>query len=168
MGKYLKPLRARRSPSGPLSGPGGRAARRRYSELYTALQQGVCDGEENPLQNLVVDKLAEVQKYCSMTNHLYQMSAQVISQKFWDSLSAEDQELFERLIAEAEQAGFARVEELTEYYKEECQNSGMAIRVLTEEELSVFKTLMEEKVYPKAAESMGQERWEKLLSYTAE
>lgn len=136
-----------------------------YSELYTSLQQGVCDGEENPFQNLVVDKLMEVQKYCTLTNHLYQMSAQLISESFWNSLSAEDQEIFERLIDEAEAEGYKRVEELNDYYREECLKSGMQIRELSQEEIQVFKDLMEEKVYPLAAETMGQERWDALQGY---
>lgn len=136
-----------------------------YSELYTALQQGVVDGEENPFQNLVVDKLCEVQDYCTLTNHLYQMSAQVISKSFWESLSDEDKEIFERLISEAEEAGFARVDELTEYYKEECLNAGMEIRELSEEELGVFQDMMVTEVHPKAVESMGQERWDALMAY---
>ena len=136
-----------------------------YSELYTALQQGVVDGEENPFQNLVVDKLCEVQDYCTVTNHLYQMSAQVISKSFWDSLTEEDQVVFEKLIEEAEAAGFERVAELTESYKNECIDSGMEIRELSEEELGAFQAVMEENVHPQAVETMGQERWDALMGY---
>lgn len=136
-----------------------------YSELYTALQQGVVDGEENPFQNLYVDKLCEVQKYCTVTNHLYQMSAQVISESFWNSLSAEDQEIFTRLIEESQEAGFTRVAELVEFYMDECKKSGMEIRELSEAEAAEFKKVMEESVHAKAIESMGQERWDKLNSY---
>ena len=136
-----------------------------YSELYTALQQGVVDGEENPFQNLVVDKLGEVQKYCTLTNHLYQCSAQVISKTFWDGLSDEDKEIFQKVIDEAQSAGFERVTELNDYYKGECQKMGMEIRELSDEELAAFQTVMEEKVHPQAIEQMGQERWDALMNY---
>lgn len=136
-----------------------------YSELYTALQQGVVDGEENPYQNLYVDKLCEVQKYCTETNHLFQMSVQVISKSFWDGLTPEDQELFETLIAEAEEKGYERVNELNQFYKDECEKTGMQVRILTDEELAVFKTMMEESVHTKAIDIMGQERWDKLNQY---
>ena len=93
------------------------------------------------------------------------MSAQLISESFWNSLSAEDQEIFERLIDEAEAEGYKRVEELNDYYREECLKSGMQIRELSQEEIQVFKDLMEEKVYPLAVETMGQERWDALQGY---
>ncbi|MCD8250200.1 MAG: TRAP transporter substrate-binding protein [Lachnospiraceae bacterium] len=136
-----------------------------YSELYTSLQQGVVDGEENPFQNLVVDKLMEVQDYCTVTDHLYQMSAQVISESFWESLSEEDQEIFERLIEEAEEAGYERMTELQDYYQEECEASGMQITYLTDEQREAFVTLMEKEVYDSEAETMGQDRWDALMDY---
>lgn len=45
-----------------------------FSELYLALQQGVVDGQENPLVNIYASKLHEVQKFISMTGHKYEMS----------------------------------------------------------------------------------------------
>ena len=139
-----------------------------YSELYTALQQGVVDGEENPYQNLYVDKLCEVQKYCTETNHLFQMSVQVISKNFWDGLTPEDQEIFETLIAEAEEKGYERVNELNQFYKDECEKTGMQVRILTDEELAAFNTMMEESVHEKAVAIMGQDRWDKLNQYLSD
>ena len=93
------------------------------------------------------------------------MSAQVISESFWNSLSAEDQEIFTRLIEESQEAGFVRVAELVEFYMDECKKSGMEIRELSDAEAAEFKKVMEESVHAKAIESMGQERWDKLNSY---
>ena len=138
------------------------------SDIYTALQQGVVDGEENPYQNLYVDKLCEVQKYCTETNHLFQMSVQVISKNFWDGLTPEDQEIFETLIAEAEEKGYERVNELNQFYKDECEKTGMQVRILTDEELAAFNTMMEESVHEKAVAIMGQDRWDKLNQYLSD
>ena len=51
----------------------------KFSELYVALQQGVVDGQENPLMNIYSSKLYEVQKYISFTAHKYEMTPFVMS-----------------------------------------------------------------------------------------
>lgn len=137
-----------------------------YSELYAGLQQGVVDGEENPAQNLWNDKLYEVQKYCTVTNHLYSTSCQVISKSFYDSMSTEDQQILEELLVEAEQVGLARIQEMDDSFLENCKNAGMEITYLTDEQSQEFKDAMD-KVYDTCIETMGQERWDKLQEYLA-
>ena len=53
---------------------GAEAQQIKFAELYVALQQGVVDGQENPLVNIYASKLYEVQKYLAMTNHQFQMT----------------------------------------------------------------------------------------------
>jgi TRAP-type transport system periplasmic protein len=62
-----------------------------FSELYVALQQGVVDGQENPLANIASAKLYEVNKYISLTGHKYEMSPFLMSKRTWEKLSAADQ-----------------------------------------------------------------------------
>ena len=62
-----------------------------FSELYVALQQGVVDGQENPLANISSAKLYEVNKYISLTGHKYEMSPFLMSKRTWEKLSAADQ-----------------------------------------------------------------------------
>ena len=64
-----------------------------FGELYGALQQGVVDGQENPLVNIILGKFWEVQKYVSVTRHIYNFAYVQVSEKFWKTLSAEDQKL---------------------------------------------------------------------------
>jgi tripartite ATP-independent transporter DctP family solute receptor len=64
-----------------------------FSELYGALQQGVVDGQENPLENIFNGKLYEVQKYVNVTKHIYNFAYVFISEKFWQTLTPEDQKL---------------------------------------------------------------------------
>ena len=64
-----------------------------FSELYGALQQGVVDGQENPLENIFNGKLYEVQKYVNVTKHIYNFAYVFISEKFWKTLTPEDQKL---------------------------------------------------------------------------
>ncbi len=72
-----------------------------FSELYIALQQGVVDGQENPLANIYFSKLHEVQKYISFTNHKYECSPFLMSSITWGRLSADDKKLIMSAAAEA-------------------------------------------------------------------
>lgn len=60
-----------------------------FSETYQALQTGVVDGTENPPSNLYTQKMHEVQKHLSVTNHGYLGYAVVVNKKFWDGLPAD-------------------------------------------------------------------------------
>jgi len=57
-----------------------------FSEVYSGLQQGVIDGQENTLSNIYTKKFYEVQKHLSITNHGYLGYLVVMSKKFWDKL----------------------------------------------------------------------------------
>jgi TRAP-type transport system periplasmic protein len=62
-------------------------------ELYTALETGTVDGQENPLASILSSKFDEVQKYLSTTNHTYNPLIVLASKKFWDKLTADEQKL---------------------------------------------------------------------------
>jgi tripartite ATP-independent transporter DctP family solute receptor len=65
-----------------------------FGELYMALSQGLFDGQENPITNIVSSKLYEVQKYISIVNYQYQACPLIVSEYTWGRLSKEDQALF--------------------------------------------------------------------------
>jgi tripartite ATP-independent transporter DctP family solute receptor len=73
----------------------------KFAELYVALQQGVVDGQENPLVNIHASKLYEVQKYLTMTNHQFQMTPFLMSKRSWDKLSDADKKAVQEAAAEA-------------------------------------------------------------------
>ena len=60
-----------------------------FSEVYQALQTGVVDGTENPISNLYTQKMHEVQKYLTLTEHGYLGYAVIVNKKFWDGLPAD-------------------------------------------------------------------------------
>lgn len=60
-----------------------------FSEVYQALQTGVVDGTENPPSNMYTQKMHEVQKHVSVTNHGYLGYAVIVNKKFWDGLPAD-------------------------------------------------------------------------------
>jgi TRAP-type transport system periplasmic protein len=80
---------------------GAEAQQIKFSELYVALQQGVVDGQENPLMNIHASKLYEVQKYLALTGHKYEMTPFLMSKRTWDKLSAADKKIVQDAAAEA-------------------------------------------------------------------
>lgn len=72
-----------------------------FSELYIALQQGVVDGQENPLMNIHSSKLFEVQKFISLTGHKYEATPLLASKMVFDTMSKADQKAVLDAAAEA-------------------------------------------------------------------
>lgn len=64
-----------------------------FSELYQALQQGTYDAQENPIPVIYNNKLYEVQKYLSVTNHIYSGMCFTIAESVWQKLTPEQQEI---------------------------------------------------------------------------
>ena len=60
-----------------------------FSEVYNALMTGVVDGTENPISNFYTQKMFEVQKYLTLTNHGYLGYAVIVNKKFWEELPAD-------------------------------------------------------------------------------
>jgi tripartite ATP-independent transporter DctP family solute receptor len=71
-----------------------------FGELYGALENRTVDGQENPYSVILSNKFYEVQKYLSATNHTYTQNILLISKKFWDRLSAEEQKMIREALAE--------------------------------------------------------------------
>ncbi len=111
-----------------------------YAELYTALQQKVVDGQENPPVGMVQTKLYEVQKYLSMTNHRVFFYLAMMSKKTFDSLSPALQQIVIQADLEA-QAEFIKL-----LHQEEAdalkvlEQKGMTILQLSEKEREAFRT----------------------------
>jgi C4-dicarboxylate-binding protein DctP len=72
-----------------------------FSEVYQALQTGVVDGAENPPSNLYTQKMHEVQKHLTVTNHGYIGYAVIVNKKFWDKLPADVRTQLENAMREA-------------------------------------------------------------------
>lgn len=80
---------------------GAEAQQIKWSELYVALQQGVVDGQENPLVNVWAGKLYEVQKHISLTGHKYELTPFLIGKRSWDKLTDADKKVVQEAAAEA-------------------------------------------------------------------
>ena len=73
-----------------------------FNELYVALQQGVVDGQENPLANIHSSKLFEVNRFISLTGHQWQCNPVLASRIAWGRLRPDDQKLVREVAKEAE------------------------------------------------------------------
>ena len=71
-----------------------------YGEVFAALQAGVMDGQENPMSQIYGGKFYEVQKYLSLSNHVYTPSYAVISEHFWKTLPPDVQQVLAKTAAE--------------------------------------------------------------------
>lgn len=72
-----------------------------FGELFTALQQGVVDGQENPAAHIYTKKFYEVQKYISLTEHTYSAEPMLISMYAWEKLTPEQQVILQESADEA-------------------------------------------------------------------
>ncbi|MGJ7916778.1 TRAP transporter substrate-binding protein [Massilia sp. LXY-6] len=72
-----------------------------FSEVYQALQTGVVDGTENPPSNMYTQKMHEVQKHVTMSNHGYLGYAVIVNKKFWDGLPADVRGQLQQAMGEA-------------------------------------------------------------------
>jgi len=68
-----------------------------FAELYSALQQGAVDGQENPLAIIFSSNFFEVQKHLSLTNHVWSSATLVTAKGVWDKVSAADQEAIQKV-----------------------------------------------------------------------
>jgi C4-dicarboxylate-binding protein DctP len=72
-----------------------------FSEVYQALQTGVVDGTENPISNLYTQKMHEVQKHLTLTEHGYLGYAVIVNKKFWSGLPADIRQQLEEAMVQA-------------------------------------------------------------------
>ncbi|WP_417677924.1 TRAP transporter substrate-binding protein [Pseudodonghicola sp.] len=109
-----------------------------WPEVVSSLQQGVIDGQENPLSVIVSVKLDEVQKYLTLSGHVYSPAMLLVSKPFWDGLSDEDKAAFEKGAAEAVIAMRGFVDDVEASGVETLRQRGMEINALTPEEKAEF------------------------------
>jgi len=76
-----------------ISSLGGQPAAISWSEVYTALQTGVADGQMNPIPIIAFAKFNEVQEYLTLSGHLFAPYVWVMNDKFWNGLSQEEKEV---------------------------------------------------------------------------
>ena len=111
-----------------------------FSEVYQALQTGVVDGTENPHSNLFTQKMHEVQKHMTLTDHGYLGYAVITNKKFWDGLPAEVRTQLDKALAESTAYANQIAKEENDKSLEAVRASGKTeIYTPTAEEKAAFK-----------------------------
>jgi len=110
-----------------------------YAELYNALQQGVVDGQENPLQSIALNKFYEVQDYLILSGHGYMTYVLVANKPWFDGLPEDLQQLIRRANKEASEKERQLVAENEARFLEEIKASGIKVYALTEQEKEAFR-----------------------------
>ena len=95
-----------------------------WPETYSALQTGVVDAQENPIDNIFTNKIFEVNKYIMNTEHLYGLHHWCINADTFDSMDPADQEILQRAFDEANAWGDAELENLAQGYWDQVLADG--------------------------------------------
>jgi tripartite ATP-independent transporter DctP family solute receptor len=133
-----------------------------FNEVYTALQTRVADGQENPLAVIETTKLYEVQRYCALTNHIWDGFWFVANARVWDALPADLRAIVSRAMDDAAIAERADLEALNLKVRDQLTARGM---VFTTPSLPAFRgRLSKAGFYKEWAGKYGDEAWGVLES----
>lgn len=113
-------------------------------EVFTALEQGVADGQDNPLSTVKNEGWYEVQDYIYNTNHIVASLELFAGDEFWDSVDEEDKEIFEQVAAETSDFAWDMYLEQLESDKEFMAEEGLTLTELTDAD----REAMIEKIQP--------------------
>ena len=128
-----------------------------FSEVYQALQTGVVDGQENTPSNMYTQKMDEVQKYTTLTNHGYIGYVVVVNKKFWDGLPADIRGQLEKAMQEATVfANTTSEQENNEALEAMKKNGKTQFIIPTAAELAAMQNAMEP-LYQDMASRVGKQ-----------
>lgn len=134
-----------------------------FNEVYSALQTGVVDGQENPLVLIDTAKLYEVQKYCSLTNHVWAGFHVSFSNGAWKKLPPDLQEIVHRnftAAALAERVDFVKMTQA------EQQNLAAKGLTFNSPDLKPFREVLAKNgFYPAMKKTAGDQAWALLEKY---
>src|SRR5258708_2442886 len=137
-----------------------------FSEVYQALQTGVVDGQENTWSNIYTQKMHEVQKYATVTNHGYIGYVVVVNKKFWDGLPADTRAQLDKAMKEATAFGNGQSAKENDDALEAIKKSGKTeIVTLTPDQDAAMRKTMEP-VYKDVASRVGQPLIDEFLKET--
>jgi tripartite ATP-independent transporter DctP family solute receptor len=133
-----------------------------FNEVYPALQTKIVDGQENPLGVILTTKFFEVQKFCSLSNHIWQGNWVLINGRAWRGLPANLQEIVEKRLNEA---GVLQRQDLASQeqgYKDTMAKAGLQFNGIDAD--SFRKKLTASGYYTEARKKFGDAAWKVLES----
>ncbi|MDE2331056.1 MAG: DctP family TRAP transporter solute-binding subunit, partial [Bradyrhizobium sp.] len=137
-----------------------------FSDVYQALQTGVVDGQENTWSNIYTQKMHEVQKYITVTNHGYIGYVVVVNKKFWDDLPADIRDELSKAMKEATEYGNGASARENDEAREAIKKSGKSeiITLTHDQDEAMRKAMMP--VYKEVASRVGQPLIDEFLKET--
>lgn len=136
---------------------GAQATPLAWAEVFTALQQGAMDGQENPITNIYTNKLYEVQKYITLTGHVYDSTVVLMSKKVFDGLDPKLQEVVIEAGRKATEYQRKLAQEQEQSMLDEIRKGGKnVITELSQEQILEFKKASEP-VYEQFAKDIPEE-----------
>jgi tripartite ATP-independent transporter DctP family solute receptor len=135
-----------------------------FNEVYSALQTKVVEGQENPLSIIQIAKLYEVQKYCSLTNHMWDGFWFLANAQAWQALPKDLQEIAARNINAAAEEQRAEILGLNNSLQGDLEKKGMVFN--KPDPASFRETLQKAKFYETWKGKFGAEAWALLEKYT--
>jgi TRAP-type transport system periplasmic protein len=137
---------------------GANAVPMSFSELFVALQNKKVDGQENPFSTILSSKFYDVQKYLTLTNHVYSPWIMLVSKKWWDKLSAEEQKILK--LAAIASRDFERQDTRSDATKalDALKSKGMKVNELGIGEAYRMRNKLS-KVYSKIGADIGIALW---------
>ncbi len=137
-----------------------------FSEVYQAMQTGVVDGSENTLSNVYTQKMHEVQKYLTLSDHGYIGYAVIVNKKFWDSIPADIRTALEGAMADATKYANDIAQKENADALEGIRKSGkVQIITLTPQEKAEWKKALV-KVHKQAEPNIGAELLQSVYTET--
>ncbi|MGG2200125.1 TRAP transporter substrate-binding protein DctP [Paenibacillus validus] len=133
-----------------------------FTELFTALQQGTVDAQENPYGQIAATKFYEVQKYLTKTNHTYSPAPLMASKKFMDSLSKADQQIIRKAAETAAEQQVKINRERETAALQLLKDNGMKITELSPQELDGFRKAVQS-INEKYADKIGKDLLPKIM-----
>jgi tripartite ATP-independent transporter DctP family solute receptor len=110
-----------------------------FPEVYTALEQKVVDGQENPLATILASKFFEVQKHAVLSGHIYSVWALLMSKRFWDRLSPDEQKIITEAANEAREFERKTIRAFDAKALEDLKAQGMQVTTLSEGEMAKLR-----------------------------
>nr|WP_290440859.1 DctP family TRAP transporter solute-binding subunit [Hydrogenophaga sp. A37] len=129
-----------------------------FPQLRPALESGAFDGQENPLPTIVSAKLHEVQKYLTITKHLYGIYGVMASKKWWDTLSEADRTIVRDALVDARQFQRAESQRATDEALKVIKDAGVKVSDLEIGERVLIERRLERVIAP-IAQQAGLSLW---------
>jgi C4-dicarboxylate-binding protein DctP len=137
-----------------------------FSDVYQALQTGVVDGQENTWSNMYTQKMHEVQKYATVTNHGYIGYVVIVNKKFWDGLPDDIRTQLSKAMKDATDYGNALSQKENDDALEEIKKAGKTeiIQLTPEQDKAMRDAMMP--VYKEVSSRVGQPLIDEFLKET--